>query len=152
MHLVRLLRSAMAHHPVIVAAKSVPVQAPAEARRAEIQILEAPSRAVAGSHVSVRLRLRNIGSATWQTSMTGSAPAVRLGVQLLGADERLIDRDFYRHELAGPVAAGQSLDVDVPCPCPDPGPHVFKFDLVEEGVTWFEPQGSASARHAVEVT
>jgi hypothetical protein len=157
MHLVRLLRSAMGHHPVIVAAKRVPTEAPAEAlaeaRRAEIQILAAPPRAVAGSHVSVRLRLRNIGSATWQTSMTGSAPAVRLGVQLLGADERLIDRDFYRYELAGPVAAGQSLDVDVPCPVPETrGPYAFKFDLVEEGVTWFEPQGSASVRHAVEVT
>ena len=90
--------------------------------------------------MSVRLRLRNIGSATWQTSMTGSALAVRLGVQLLGADERLII-GALQYELAGPVGAGQSLDVDVPCPVPEtPGPHALKFDLVEEGVTWFEPK------------
>ena len=153
MHLVRLLRSAMAHHPVIVAAKRVPTEAPAEARRAEIQILAAPPRADAGSHVLVRLRLRNIGSAAWQTDRTGSVPAVRLGVQLLAADERLIDRDFYRHDLSGPVAVGQSLDIEVQCPVPAThGPHAFKFDLVEEGVTWFEPQGSAIARHAIEIT
>jgi len=72
---------------------------------------------------------------------------------LLGADERLVDRNFYRHDLSGPVAPGQSVDVDVSCPVPDTrGRHYFKFDLVEEGVTWFEPQGTVIARHAIEVT
>lgn len=153
MHLVRLLRAAMADHPVIVAAKSHPVAQQGETRRAEIQILAAPSRAVAGSQVSVRLRLRNTGSAAWRTDQTGSTPAVRLGVQLLAADQRLVDRDFHRHDLPGPMAPGQSVDVEVTCPVPDSrGAHVFKFDLVEEGVAWFEPQGSATARHAIEVT
>ena len=82
-----------------------------------------------------------------------SGGAVRLGVQLLAADERLLDRDFYRHEIPGPIAPGQSVDVEVSCPVPETtGPHYFKFDLVEEGVTWFEPQGSSIARHAIEVT
>ena len=39
------------------------------------------------------------------------------------------------------------------CPVPEAsGPHYFKFDLVEEGVTWFEPLGSVIARHAIDVT
>jgi SAM-dependent methyltransferase len=151
MQLVRLLRGAMADHPVIVAAKQRPEQHRGQARRAQIQILAAPSRVVAGGPMPVRLRIRNVGNAAWRTD--GAAAAVRLGVQLLGADERLLDRDFYRHEIPGPIAPGQSVDVEVSCPVPETtGPHYFKFDLVEEGVTWFEPQGSSIARHAIEVT
>jgi ubiquinone/menaquinone biosynthesis C-methylase UbiE len=153
MQLVRLLRGAMADHPVIVAAKRRPAKVPGTARRAEIQILAAPSRATAGARLTVRLRIRNTGEAAWHTDRAARTPAVRLGVQLLAADERLLDRDFYRQDLSGPVAPGQTLDVDLTCPVPDArGPHYFKFDLVEEGVTWFEPQGSAIARHAVEIT
>ena len=45
------------------------------------------------------------------------------------------------------------MDLDLSCPVPEArGPHYFKFDLVEEGVTWFEPLGSATARLAIEVT
>ena len=82
-----------------------------------------------------------------------AATAVRLGVQLLAADERLLERDFHRHDIPGPVEPGQSVDVEVSCPVPETrGPHYFKFDLVEEGVSWFEPLGSAIARHAIDVT
>ena len=150
MQLVRLLRGAMADHPVIVAAKRRRTPHRTDSRRAEIQILEAPSRVAAGRPVPVRLRIRNTGDTAWHTD--GAASAVRLGVQLLGADGRLVDRDFYRHDLSGPIAPGQRVDVDVSCPVPDTcGPHAFKFDLVEEGVTWFEPHGSAIARHAIDV-
>jgi ubiquinone/menaquinone biosynthesis C-methylase UbiE len=152
MQLVRLLRGAMADHPVIVAAKHGSARHRGQTRRAEIQVVAAPSRVAAGSHVPVRLRIRNTGDTAWHTDRMSSTPAVRLGVQLLAADERLLDRDFQRQDLAGPVASGQSVEIAFSCRAPDTrGPHSFKFDLVEEGVTWFEPQGSGIARHAIEV-
>ncbi len=153
MQLVRLLRGAMADHPVIVAAKRRPAQDPGEARRAEIQILAAPSRVTAGqsadravahsqhrggrvAHRPARRRHRRFG---WAFSCSPPTSGCSIGT-------------FYRHDLAGPVAPGQTIDVDLACPVPDArGPHYLKFDLVEEGVTWFEPQGSAIARHAIEV-
>ena len=150
MQLVRLLRGAMADHPVIVAAKQRPAQHRGGTRRAEVQVLAAPSRVAAGRPVTVRLRIRNTGNAAWPTDRATSA--VRLGVQLLAADERLLERDFHRHDLPGPVEPGQSIDVEVSCPVPETrGPHYFKFDLVEEGVSWFEPLGSSIARHAIDV-
>ncbi len=151
MQLVRVLRGAMADHPVIVAAKQRPAQNRGETRRAEIQVLAAPSRVAAGRPVPVRLRIRNTGEVAWHTDRAETA--VRLGVQLLAADERLLDRDFHRHDIPGPVEPGQSVDVVVSCPVPETmGRHYFKFDLVEEGVTWFEPLGSVIARHAIDVT
>ena len=48
MQLVRLLRGAMADHPVIVAAKRRPVESHGEARRAHITVIAAPSRVAAG--------------------------------------------------------------------------------------------------------
>jgi ubiquinone/menaquinone biosynthesis C-methylase UbiE len=150
MQLVRVLRGAMADHPVIVAAKQRPAQHRGETRRAEVQVLAAPSRVAAGRPVTVRLRIRNTGTRAWHTARAASA--VRLGVQLLAADERLLERDFHRHDLPGPVAPGQSIDVDISCPVPETrGPHYFKFDLVEEGVSWFEPLGSSIARHPIDV-
>jgi hypothetical protein len=153
MQLVRLLRGAMADHPVIVAAKRRPIESHGEAKRAVVTVIAAPSTVASGSQVPVRVRIRNTGDVTWQTDRESSTPAVRLGVQLLAADERLLDRDFHRHDLPGPIVPGQTVDVEVSCPVPESrGRHYLKFDLVEEGVTWFEPQGSAIARHLLDVT
>ena len=152
MQLVRLLRGAMADHPVIVAAKRRPIESEGEARRADITVIAAPSRVAPGSAIPIRIRIHNTGDVAWHTDRDSAPAAVRLGVQLLAGDERLLDRDFHRHDLPGPIAPGQIVDVDVACPAPDtPGRHYLKFDLVEEGVTWFEPQGSTIARHALEV-
>lgn len=151
MHMVRVLRGAMADHPVVVAAKRRPAEPRGQTRQAEVRVLEAPARASASSRVVLRLHIRNTGTTAWRTDPL-SAAAVRLGVQWLDADGRLLDRDFYRENLAGPVAPGGSVEVTVSCTVPDTrGPHSFKFDLVEEGVTWFEPLGSSTARHAIEI-
>lgn len=52
-------------------------------------------------------------------------------------------RDHHRVALPGDVAPGTSIDVSFTCPAPDsPRTYLLKFDLVAEGVTWFEAAGS----------
>jgi len=153
MQVVRLLRGAMADHPVIVAAKHRPATSHGETRRADITVVAAPSHVASGSRIPIRIRVRNTGKVTWQTDRGSATAAVRLGVQLLADDERLLERDFHRHDLPGPIAAGHTVEVEVSCPAPETrGRHYLKFDLVEEGVTWFEPLGSTVARHRLDVT
>jgi hypothetical protein len=44
------------------------------------------------------------------------------------------------------VLPGESVDLVFDCPAPpERGSRQLKFDLVVEGVTWFEPTGSATA-------
>ena len=54
-----------------------------------------------------------------------------------------MNRDFHREALPRPVGPGQQVEWEFACPAPPvPGVHHLKFDLVVEGVSWFEAGGS----------
>jgi hypothetical protein len=68
---------------------------------------------------------------------------VRLGVQLLDGDGRLLDRDFSRANLPADVAPGSDITLDVTFDAPPAaGTYILKLDLVAEGVSWFESHRS----------
>ena len=57
--------------------------------------------------------------------------------------------------LEGPGVLGQCdhallLSIDVPAP-PQPGHYALKFDLVSEGIDWFERSGSETTLKALHV-
>jgi hypothetical protein len=68
---------------------------------------------------------------------------VRLGAQLCAGDGTLINRDYERAWLPSHLEAGASVDVPISLKAPDtPGRYLLKFDLVSEGIDWFEANGS----------
>ena len=68
---------------------------------------------------------------------------VRLGAQLCDADGTLINRDFARAWLPQPLGPGDRTDIAIEIPAPgEPGRYALKFDLVSEGIDWFERCGS----------
>jgi hypothetical protein len=77
---------------------------------------------------------------------------VRLGAQLCGGDGTLLNRDYARAWLPDHLAPGAFVDVmiDVPAP-PDAGRYRLKFDLVSEGIDWFEACGSPTTTRAFHV-
>jgi ubiquinone/menaquinone biosynthesis C-methylase UbiE len=86
--------------------------------------------------------VRNIGDTTWLGG-GDRVGQVQLGIQLLGADHKLLDMEFSRTSLAGHVAPGQDMDIAVDLTLPDPdASFVLKIDLVDEGICWFEDVGS----------
>jgi hypothetical protein len=77
---------------------------------------------------------------------------VRIGIQVLDADGKLLNRDHQRHSLPQPMPHSATVTVTVPCAAPAaPGRYRLKIDLVKEGVTWFEPTGSPAAVHVLQV-
>ena len=77
---------------------------------------------------------------------------VRLGAQLCTADGTLINRDFARGILPGALPAGASTDIVVQLPAIDtPGKYALKFDMVYEGVDWFERCGSPTTTKPLRV-
>jgi SAM-dependent methyltransferase len=95
-----------------------------------------------GARVSGTVGVRNAGDTTWLGG-GDEVGQVRLGIQLLNADRRLLDMEFSRIRLAGSVLPGGSSDVAVTLTLPDAdAPYVLKIDLVDEGVCWFEDVGS----------
>ena len=55
----------------------------------------------------------------------------------------MINRDYARAWLPGDIPGGAAADVPIEVPLPaDPGRYTLKFDLVSEGIDWFEKAGS----------
>ncbi len=90
----------------------------------------------------LRARVRNLSQRRLPHTATYGRRLVRLGAQLLTHDGRVLDQDYARTALPRDIEAGEWLDLDVHVPAPAPGDYLLKFDLVSEGIDWFEACGS----------
>jgi hypothetical protein len=106
-----------------------------------------------GGTVRGRAVAHNNGQALWLPSDAPVGP-VRLGVHLYDDAGRLINLDYARVPLpahAPGVAPGESVELRFELPAPAAGHYVLEFDLVAEGVCWFEMNGSPTSRVPIHV-
>jgi hypothetical protein len=120
---------------------------PGATPRAQIDVQQwlpvLPLKARAATPLVVKTRVKNLSTRMFRAQATYGRRLVRLGAQLLDADGRMINRDHARAWLPGDIAAGTSADVSIEVPAPEtPGRYRLKFDLVSEGIDWFEACGS----------
>jgi hypothetical protein len=102
-----------------------------------------PLVARSGQPLQVRTRVHNLSKRPFPAQATYGRRLVRLGAQLCDATGVLINRDFARAWLPQTLGPGDTLNVPIEIPAPDqPGRYLLKFDLVNEGVDWFERCGS----------
>jgi hypothetical protein len=102
-----------------------------------------PLVARAGRPLQVRTRVRNLSTRAFPAQATYGRRLVRLGAQLCDADGSVINRDFARAWLPRPLGPGDRADIAIEIPAPEtPGRFALKFDLVSEGIDWFERCGS----------
>jgi SAM-dependent methyltransferase len=146
MRLVRLFQQPVEEHPFILAAKNEEARESLPRYRARIEIRSLPRHSMPGEAVAALLTVMNVGGVKWQAnprSESGLAQ-VRIGIQLLDESSRVMARDFARADLDADIHPGESRTLDVPFNAPaQPGEYLLKFDLVAEGITWFEPTGSS---------
>jgi len=96
-----------------------------------------------GRRVHGTASVRNAGDTLWLGGRD-TVGYVRVGVQLLGRDRRLLNMEFGRVPLTANIPAGGSADVVIDLELPDEvTPYVLKIDMVAEGIRWFEDAGSA---------
>jgi MoaA/NifB/PqqE/SkfB family radical SAM enzyme len=109
-----------------------------------------PLRARAGSALKVSTRVRNLSTRPFRAQASYGRRLVRLGAQLLAPDGALVDRDHARAWLPGDVGPGATATVPIDVPMPrEPGRYALKFDLVSEGIDWFEACGSETTTRTV---
>jgi SAM-dependent methyltransferase len=102
----------------------------------------APSLTREGGRVHGVVTVVNEGDTLWLRG-DDEAGRVRLGLQLLSPERRLILMDFARSVLPRDVAPGERLEVPVDVVLPEAAaPYVLKLDMVDEHVCWFEDVGS----------
>ncbi len=105
-----------------------------------------------GELIRLRLRVRNESTRGFPARASYGRRLVRLGAQLLDADGSLIDRDFARAWLPGDLAPGAETEVPLDLVLPtSAGRYTLKFDLVSEGIDWFEACGSPTTVHPLSV-
>jgi hypothetical protein len=102
-----------------------------------------PVLARKGQPVELRALVRNLSTRAFPAQASYGRRLVRLGAQLCDRDRAVIDRDFERAWLPGAVAPGATAEVPLRFIAPPTaGRYALKFDLVSEGIDWFEACGS----------
>jgi hypothetical protein len=102
-----------------------------------------PILARAGRPVHVRTRVHNLCARPFPARATYGRRLVRLGAQLCSPDGALIDRDYARAWLPSSLEPGGHADIPIDLVAPPTrGRYALKFDLVSEGIDWFEACGS----------
>ena len=104
-----------------------------------------PLIARAGRPLQVRTRVHNLSTRAFPARATYGRRLVRLGAQLCAADGTILNRDHARAWLPQTLGPGDHADVRIEIPSPgQPGRYALKFDLVSEGIDWFERCGSTT--------
>jgi MoaA/NifB/PqqE/SkfB family radical SAM enzyme len=102
-----------------------------------------PLFARTGRPLQIRTRVHNLSTRPYPAQASYGRRLVRLGAQLCDVSGAVINRDFARAWLPETLGPGGTMDVPIEIPAPSqPGRYALKFDLVSEGIDWFEHCGS----------
>jgi hypothetical protein len=96
-----------------------------------------------GRKTTVKTRVRNASTRAFPAQASYGRRLVRVGAQLCDASGAVINRDYERAWLPATLQPGDVADVEMTITPPEkPGRYALKFDLVSEGIDWFEACGS----------
>jgi MoaA/NifB/PqqE/SkfB family radical SAM enzyme len=120
---------------------------PGATPRARIELRDVPRGAPivgrAGEVAQLTTRIRNLSQRPFKATMPHGRRLVRLGAQLAASDGSVIAMDHARAWLPHTIESGDRADVAIEVPLPaSPGRYQLRFDLVSEGIDWFETCGS----------
>jgi len=120
---------------------------PGATPRAEIDVRtvlpDLPFLARADAPLTLTAHIKNVSTRPFRAQASYGRRLVRLGAQLTTDAGAMINRDHARAWLPHDLAPGAqaAVQIEVPAP-PTPGRYGLKFDLVSEGIDWFEACGS----------
>ena len=96
-----------------------------------------------GRTLGLTARVSNLCARPFPSKASYGRRLVRLGAQLCNAGGEVMDRDYARAWLPETLAPQGTLDVPIEIAVPETsGRYTLKFDLVSEGIDWFEACGS----------
>jgi len=105
--------------------------------------LRLPAIARPGRPVPLTTTITNRSTRPFAAQASYGRRLVRLGAQLCRPDGALVNRDFERAWLPATLPPGASVQVPITITAPaEPGRYLLKFDMVSEGIDWFEACGS----------
>lgn len=120
---------------------------PGATPRAQIEVAGAlralPVIARKGKPAELRTLVRNLSTRPFPAQASYGRRLVRLGAQLCDKASNVLNRDFERAWLPRTLGPGETADIPLRFTAPEAaGRYALKFDLVSEGIDWFEACGS----------
>jgi len=111
-----------------------------------------PLIARAGHQLTIRTTIRNLSTRPFPAGASYGRRLVRVGAQLCARDGSLVNRDYERAWLPETLSPAASVSVPMTLTAPSTkGRYNLKFDLVSEGIDWFEACGSETTMKALVV-
>ena len=105
-----------------------------------------------GRPISLITTVRNASTRPFPAQASYGRRLVRLGAQLCRRDGQVVNRDFERAWLPSTLQPGATVQVPMTITAPaKPGRYALKFDLVSEGIDWFEACGSPTTMRTLVV-
>ena len=97
-------------------------------------------------------RVSNLSARPFPAQASYGRRLVRLGAQLCDANGDVTNRDYARAWLPETLGPGSTTEVQIEVLPPDRrGRYALKFDLVSEGIDWFEACGSETTTKSLVV-
>jgi hypothetical protein len=130
---------------------------PGATPRAEIEVRtvlpDLPFLARASTPLTMTAHVKNLSTRPFRAQASYGRRLVRLGAQLIAADGTILNRDHARAWLPADLAPGAESTVHIEVRAPETaGRYGLKFDLVSEGIDWFEACGSPTITRGLWVT
>jgi len=99
-----------------------------------------------GQPFTMKLTVKNTGTHNWKSATPDFIRSIRLGAQLYDEKKNLLERDFAREFLPRDIPRGEALTMNMSIPAIEQsGRYYLKFDMVAEGLIWFESNRSPVA-------
>lgn len=116
-------------------------------------ILDRVSAVVAtGETFTDQLRITNTGGVTWRVKGRRFGGQVTCGLKICNPVGEVLREDLGRTPLPFDLEPGETIELDMRVDGQlDPGRYELRYDMVVEGVTWFEFYGSPCPRRPLEV-
>jgi hypothetical protein len=106
-----------------------------------------------GQPVNQRVQVTNAGTLTWKAQGRRFGGQVTLGLKVCDQRGDVLREDLGRTALPHDVRPGESVQLEIAVAGVMPaGSYTLRYDMVVEGVTWFEFQGSQCADGVLDVT
>ncbi len=106
----------------------------------------------AGQPFTDRLRISNAGSVTWKARGRRFGGQVTCGLKVCDANGAVIREDLGRTPLPRDVLPGEEIHIEMTVAGGLPaGRYELRYDMVVEGVTWFEFHSSPGPRRMLQI-
>jgi SAM-dependent methyltransferase len=141
------------HYILLYKGDSQPSTRRPKALRAEIEVAGPAVIKIAGGVSSaIKLTITNPTETRWLAAEGEGWTRVGAHLFALEPERQVKDLDWLRVSLPHNVERDKSVDVEVRVPPLEAGKYEVVFDLVIEGVAWFESRGSTTTRVTLVVT